>query len=197
MLEAECFVQMFVWTKHSAKISLAPSCRAILWHNAPARERLRKCCYDSVQQCLHKYQTYWNRSWTAWDPVMWKRREATRVGRRMCRFEKKTTFFLSSICHLFVHAGIFVPNRNSTSKSFLHVAGALCQIMALLGGTKETFVARTGSFKVSTSFGRSIWPWALAKYLEHTHAWSFSVKFTLPILRIHCFNTSLFWSGSQ
>ena len=70
-------------------------------------------------------------------------------------------------------------------------------MMALHGGTKETFVARRASFKIGSSSGRSIRLRALAKCSEHTGAWSFSVKFTLPILWIRSFNTTLFMSGSR
>ena len=55
-----------------------------------------------------------------------------------------------------------------TVTTLLFFAGALCRMMALHGGTEETVVERTGSFKVGILFGRSIQPQALAKCLEHT-----------------------------
>ena len=113
----------------ATKVSSVPPCRAIIWHEAPARKRLRKkCCYGSVKRCQHEYRAYWSESWTAWEPVTWRIEEDTSVRRSMCRFERKTAFSLILLrwkcCFLFksthsssISCSFFSVSRNCFSSS--------------------------------------------------------------------------------
>ena len=89
-------------------------------------------------------------------------------------------------------------HQTITTLLSLFLTGASCRMMALRGGTKETFVARKGSLKIGTWSGWSIQPQVFAKCSERTCVWSFSVKFALPVLWIQSFNMAyIFLSGNR
>ena len=97
-LEPECFVQMKYWLQNFLSLQ-----QRFLWYlNVQPSFDVRHLLGNDLEVLLRfgKKTPAWTPSFLEWilnclRTSFMKQREATRVGRRMCRYERKTVFLLS------------------------------------------------------------------------------------------------------
>ena len=126
----------------ATKVSLVPTntVESSFRHEAPTRKRNRSVVIAQYKDTSMDTELYWSRSWTVWEPVMWNRTESTSSSKSPSALSMFTLVYLYQTV-----TRIIVSNDGSTWH------------------TKETFVARKVSFKVGTSSGWKIRPWALPR----------------------------------